>query len=166
MVEIFIAAPPERVFQALTDPSQTSKWWGQKGMYRVTESKADVRVGGKWLSSGVGADGTEFKVQGEYLQIDPPKLLVHTWIPSYAGNIKTTVRWELEPRDVHGLHSRGPQRVGTGTVVRVHHSGFADEKSAQDHGNGWIRVLGWAQAYIELGETIDSRPAATQSKSS
>ena len=24
--EIFIAAPPERVFQAITDPNQTLKW--------------------------------------------------------------------------------------------------------------------------------------------
>jgi uncharacterized protein YndB with AHSA1/START domain len=45
--EIFIAAPPERVFQALTDPNQMPRWWGQRGMYRITEWKADLRVGGK-----------------------------------------------------------------------------------------------------------------------
>jgi uncharacterized protein YndB with AHSA1/START domain len=44
--EIFIAAPPERVFQAMTDPAQTSQWWGQKGVYQITERKADFRVGG------------------------------------------------------------------------------------------------------------------------
>jgi uncharacterized protein YndB with AHSA1/START domain len=32
VAEIFIAAPPERVFQAMTDPAQTPQWWGQKGM--------------------------------------------------------------------------------------------------------------------------------------
>jgi len=26
--EIFVAAPRERVFQALTDPTQTPLWWG------------------------------------------------------------------------------------------------------------------------------------------
>ncbi len=36
LAEIFIAAPPDRVFQALTDPAQMSQWWGQKEMYRVT----------------------------------------------------------------------------------------------------------------------------------
>ena len=28
--EIFIAAPPERVFQAITDPTQPPQWWGLK----------------------------------------------------------------------------------------------------------------------------------------
>ena len=29
VAEIFIAAPPERVFQAITDPKQMPQWWGQ-----------------------------------------------------------------------------------------------------------------------------------------
>jgi len=66
VAEIFIAASLQRVFQAITDPSQTSQWWGQKGLYRVTEATADLRPGGKWSSVGVGADGTTFRVDGEY----------------------------------------------------------------------------------------------------
>ena len=60
VAEVFIAAPPERVFQAITDPNQMPLWWGQQGLYRVTEWKADLRPGGKWQSDGVGADGTTF----------------------------------------------------------------------------------------------------------
>jgi hypothetical protein len=60
--EIFIAAPPARVFQAITDPEQMQRWWGASDMYRVTDSKADVRVGGKWSSDGVGVDGTKFHI--------------------------------------------------------------------------------------------------------
>ena len=41
LAEVFIAAPPERVFQAITDPKQMPLWWGQQGLYRVTEWKAD-----------------------------------------------------------------------------------------------------------------------------
>ena len=78
VAEVFVAAPPARVFAAITDPAQTAQWWGQKGMYRVTESKGDIRPGGKWSTRGVGDDGTEFTVEGEYLEIDPPRLLVHT----------------------------------------------------------------------------------------
>ena len=52
--EIFIAAPPARVFQAITDPQQMPRWWGASDMYRITDWKADVRVGGKWSSDGVG----------------------------------------------------------------------------------------------------------------
>jgi uncharacterized protein YndB with AHSA1/START domain len=45
VAEILVAAPPARVFEAISDPKQTAQWWGQKGMYCVTERKADVRVG-------------------------------------------------------------------------------------------------------------------------
>ena len=81
--EIFIAAPPQRVFEALTDPKQAPQWWGQEGLYRITEYRGDVRVGGKWASLGMGADGKEFRVYGEYLEIDPPRRLVYTWIASF-----------------------------------------------------------------------------------
>jgi len=60
--EIFIAAPPARVFEAITDPNQVPRWWGQQGMYRITEWKGDVRPGGKWSSVGVSADGSSFRV--------------------------------------------------------------------------------------------------------
>lgn len=159
VAEIFIAAPPERVFQAITDPAQTSQWWGEKGLYRITEKSADVRTGGRWSTSGVGADGTKFTVDGEYVEVDPPRLLVHTWNPSYKEHPKkTVVRWELHPQSVHGLQQAGPKKMGTGTLVKLSHSGFAgDEKDAADHGNGWKRVFGWLQAFVEKAETVDSR---------
>jgi uncharacterized protein YndB with AHSA1/START domain len=156
--EIFIAAPPDRVFQALTDPNQMPQWWGQKGMYRVTKCKVDLRPGGKWSSVGASDDGTSFRVDGEYLEIDRPRLLVYTWMPSYAGTLKTTVRCELEARDVHGLQHRGAQRVGTGTLLRIRHEGFAGvPQAAAGHSQGWVRVLGWLQAFAEKGDTVDTR---------
>ena len=163
VAEIFIAAPPDRVFEALTDPKQTAQWWGQKGLYRGTKSEIDLRVGGRWLASGVTADGKEYQVDGEYLEIDRPRLLVYTWNPNFTTHpVKTTVRCELIPQDVHGLQSRGPQRVGTGTLVKIRQSGFAGNfEAAQGHTRGWIRVLGWLQAYVETGATIDSRPVTT-----
>jgi uncharacterized protein YndB with AHSA1/START domain len=110
----------------------------------------DVRPGGKWRSDGVGADGKAFYVEGEYLEVDPPRLLVHTWIGSYTGPTKTVVRWELEPHTVHGLHPSGPKKSGTGTMVRVRHEGFAGNADlAASHGDGWKRVLGWLEAFVE-----------------
>jgi uncharacterized protein YndB with AHSA1/START domain len=94
--EIFIAAPPDRVFQAITDPSQLSRWWGQAGVYRITERTADVRPGGKWSSVGVEENGNTFRVEGEYLEVDPPRRLVHTWIASYMGTLRTVVYSDLE----------------------------------------------------------------------
>jgi uncharacterized protein YndB with AHSA1/START domain len=156
--EIFIAAPPERVFQAITDPKQLTQWWGQQGLYRVTESKVDLRPGGKWSSAGVGADGQQFIVEGEYLEVDPPRLLVQTWSSSYMGDVRTTVRWTLEPQSVHGLHPGGPRKAGTGTLVKIHHEGFDGAPQAcASHADGWKRVFGWMEAFVEKGETVETR---------
>jgi uncharacterized protein YndB with AHSA1/START domain len=143
--EVYIAAPPERVFQAVTEPRQLPQWWGQKGMYRVTSFESDVRVHGKWLSVGISDAGESFQVGGEYLEVDPPRLLVYTWTASWSGALTTTVRWELEPS-------------GAGTLVKTRHSGFAgNAAAAKEHGQGWLRVLGWMQAFVEKGATIDTR---------
>jgi uncharacterized protein YndB with AHSA1/START domain len=158
LAEIFIAAPPDRVFQALTDSEQMKNWWGQKGLYRVTENSSDLRPGPKWSSAGIGADGKPFSVDGEYIEIDPPRLLVYTWNPSFAHTVKTTVRYELEPRDVQGLYHQSPHRVGTGTLLKMRQDGFAGNiQAVQGHSQGWMKVLGWIQAYVERGETIDTR---------
>ena len=162
VAEIFMAAPPTRVFEAITDPHQAPRWWGQEGMYRITEWKGDVRRGGKWSSLGVGADGTSFQVEGEYLEVDPPRLLVHTWVSSWCSPLTTVVRWELEATDVHGLHPNGPRRAGTGTLVRLRHEGFATAPAAAlSHAEGWKRVLGWLQGFAEKGETVDTRRVTT-----
>ena len=163
IAEIFIAAPPERVFAAITDPSQMPRWWGQRDMYRITEWKADPRPGGKWSCVGLNADGKPFRVEGEYLEFHPPRLLVHTWIASSTGPLKTVVYWELVPRSVHGLHPSaaspgGAGKSGTGTLVKLRHEGFAVAPgAATSHADGWKRVMGWLEAYLERGETIDTR---------
>jgi uncharacterized protein YndB with AHSA1/START domain len=145
LAEVKIEAPPERVFQAITDPRQMLQWWGQKGIYRCTKFETDVRVGGKWLSAGVSDAGQDFQVSGEYLEVDPPRTLVYTWMASWTGPLNTTVRWELKPRD-------------GGTLVKIHHSGFAGvPEAAKAHGEGWQRVLGWMQAFVEKGATVDTR---------
>src|SRR4051794_10621809 len=63
LAEIFIAAPPARVFDAIADPKQRAQWWGIKEPsgsgpsevvpFRVIDGKSDLRVGGKWSNDGV-----------------------------------------------------------------------------------------------------------------
>lgn len=158
VAEILIAAPVERVFQAIADPDQRRQWWGQQGLYRTTEMYSDLRPGGKWWSAGVGADGVAFRVEGEYLEVVPPRLLVHTWLPSWTHPLETVVRWELEPCEVPGLEGSGAQKVATGTRVKIRHEGFAgNAKIARDHENGWKRVLGWLEEFLAAGKTVATR---------
>jgi uncharacterized protein YndB with AHSA1/START domain len=142
--EIDIAVPPQRVFQALVDPKQVLQWWGRAGMYRCTEFKADLRTGGKWLSAGVGPDGSNFRVTGEYVEIDPPRVLTCTWVASWTGDVQTTVRWELEATEA-------------GTRIRLRHSGLATYPQLSESYRGWPQILGWIRAFLEKGETVDTR---------
>ena len=143
--EIRITAPLERVFQAIVDPSQVVLWWGQTGIYRCTKFESDLRVGGTWRSIGVDDDGRPFEITGEYLEMDPPRLLSSTWVATWTGEIKTKVRWELEPAQ-------------NGTLVRIRHSGFAAHPELTQAYRGWPRMLGWLQALLERGETVERRP--------
>jgi homoserine acetyltransferase len=44
--------------------------------------------------------------------------------------------------------------------VKIRHQGFAGNlAAAKSHGDGWVRVLGWMQAFVEEGKTIDAREA-------
>ncbi len=142
--EIYIAAPAQSIFQALVDPQQVVQWWGQAGVYRCTGFRNDLRAGGRWHSSGVGPDGSNFDVAGEYLEIDPPRLLIYSWVASWTGTVKTTVRWELEPS-------------GQGTLLRIHHSGLAAHPELARGYRGWPRMLEWIRRFVEIGETVEMR---------
>ena len=146
--EIHIEAPPARVFQALVDPAQVPKWWGQIGIYRCTGFESDLRVGGKWRNSGIDGQGRDFVIGGEYLELDPPRLVVSSWVATWTGDAKTTIRWELEPS-------------GRGTLVRIRHSGFGAHPELSQSYRGWPRMLGWLRSYVEKSETVDDRPAAS-----
>ena len=146
--EIRIAAPLERVYQALIDPSQVVQWWGQPGIYRCTRFESDPRAGGKWRSVGIDGNGLQFEVLGEYLEVDPPRLLSSTWRATWTGDVETKIRWELE-------------RAESGTLVRIRHSGFAAHPELSQAYRGWPRMLTWLQALLEKGETVEQRKPAS-----
>ncbi|MBV8896956.1 MAG: SRPBCC domain-containing protein [Acidobacteriaceae bacterium] len=78
--EITIQAPAERIFDALTRPSEILKWWRADGKFQTTHFENDLRVGGKWMIRVAGScgSGTSSVVKGEYHAIEylsrPPVL--------------------------------------------------------------------------------------------
>lgn len=54
-----IDAPPERVFDAWTNPASLEQWWGPQGFTIITES-IDIRPGGAWKFVMRGPDGVEY----------------------------------------------------------------------------------------------------------
>ncbi|MGB7265081.1 MAG: SRPBCC domain-containing protein [Terracidiphilus sp.] len=134
--EITIKGAAERIFAALTNPEERLKWWGgPEGRFRLTQFDSDLRPGGKWIMR-FDAYGKVVTITGEYRDIEPPHLLVFTWLPDWYENAtESLVRWDLEERD--GV-----------TTVRLTHSGLLTESARENH-RGWPQILGWLQAYIE-----------------
>ena len=131
LATIDIKAAPERVFRAVTTDELT-RWWGSDDLYRTTKYTGDVRVGGKWRTDGISKEGQEFSVEGEFLEVDPPRKLVQTWKYDWdpAGSV-TTITWRFDA-------------VEGGTRVTVRHEGFGSAHDAcASHANGWERVLTW-----------------------
>jgi uncharacterized protein YndB with AHSA1/START domain len=135
--EIDIEAPPERVFEAWTDPQQRIAWWGDDAMYRSTKMESDLRVGGKWRTEGE-SHGNPFAVWGEYTHIEPPKALGFTWNHDYGEK-------GLPPSHVLVELTRTP----SGTHVSLKHSRFASATDRDSHRQGWQWVLGWLRSYLQ-----------------
>jgi uncharacterized protein YndB with AHSA1/START domain len=135
LATVEIAVAPERVFAALTT-EEVTKWWGSDEDYRTTEWTADVKVGGSWRANGRDANGAPFTVGGEYLEVDPPRKIVQTWVAPWDGGNVTTLTYLLEATE-------------GGTRVTLRHEGFADRvDSCRNHTRGWERVLGWLDGHF------------------
>ena len=82
-----ITAPPEKVYQAWTDPALLRQWFAPLPWTTPTV-ETDVRPGGSSLVVMRGTDGTEFPNRGVYLEVVPNRRLVFTnaytsaWEPS------------------------------------------------------------------------------------
>jgi uncharacterized protein YndB with AHSA1/START domain len=144
VTEIEIATPPERVFQALTDPAQLMRWWGAPPLGTFWEM--DARPGGKWRfeisdpSGKMGVNGVStFKAHGEITEFDPLRVLAYTWLGNWHDHPErpSTARWELSA-------------TKTGTRVKITHSGLADQPIARkDFAGGWPGVLEMLRKHCE-----------------
>ncbi len=66
-----VDAPRELVFQAFTEVRHLSRWWGPNGFTTTTEEFA-FRVGGEWVFSMRGPDGTDYPEWITWTEIVPP----------------------------------------------------------------------------------------------
>ena len=111
---IEIAAAPEDVFEALTNPRELAAWLGGVDEYASSnEWIAEAQPGESWQSPAIGPDGVDGTVRGEFLVVSAPRRLVSTWHASWDHYERTMVRYELEPVEVDGV---------AGTRVTVIHS--------------------------------------------
>jgi uncharacterized protein YndB with AHSA1/START domain len=136
--EIDIAAPPERVFKAISDAAEIRRRAPELSLYEM-----DTRVGGKWRLE-MRAPRPHHGVSvihhgGEILELDPPRLLVYSWTANFHTDPekRSIVRWELTP-------------TKSGTHVKVTHSGLTSEPQARkEYAGGWPGVIEMLKKFVE-----------------
>jgi uncharacterized protein YndB with AHSA1/START domain len=75
----FVQAPPDLVFRAWTEPEQLKLWWGPADWTWLV-CEVDLRVGGGYRFVHRKPDGEKRGMRGEYLEIDPGRKLVNTFV--------------------------------------------------------------------------------------
>jgi uncharacterized protein YndB with AHSA1/START domain len=141
LASVEIAAPPERVFEALTS-KEIIDWWGLPGVFDTREWTGDVRDGGRWRASGV-VRGQSYTLEGEFLEVRPPTKLVHTWQRVDVPSASTIVTYYLEP-------------IVGGTRLTIHHTGFVPPGACLSTCQGWEASL--QQLASALSGTLPSAP--------
>jgi uncharacterized protein YndB with AHSA1/START domain len=147
---IDIAAPPERVFRALTNPEDLAEWWvGTESLILpgAHQWQVDPRPRGQWSVTSRDALGREATIRGEYRVVDPPRLLEFSWQASWDGVLTTTVRCELEPMIVSGV---------AGTRLRVTHTAA---RSAVAYAGMARPSFCWNEALESLRRHLASAPS-------
>jgi uncharacterized protein YndB with AHSA1/START domain len=134
--EVYIKATPERLWQAITDPAMTSIYY----FGSLIESEFQVGSPLRYKQPDGSLD-----IEGEVLEIDPPRKLVHSFSTRWEANEDppTTVTWEITPMGSESCR------------LAVTHSGFASENATYESvKGGWPMILSGLKTLVETGEPL------------
>jgi uncharacterized protein YndB with AHSA1/START domain len=136
LYEIYIKTTPERLWEAITDPEQRSKYNFGVGV------QSDWTPGSRYeaihpMAPGVLCDGAN-------IEVDPPRRLVQTftarWSEDVAGEGASRVTWEIEP-------------VGDSCRLLLTHDELREGANEELFG-GWPMILSGLKTWIESGELL------------
>ena len=139
--QVFIKATPEQIWDAITKPEFTSRYFYASLVDSSFEAGTPYR---SW-----SPDREKLWVDGEVLDSDPPRRLSYTWRALYdeetAGEEPSRVTWEIEPQD--GSVSK---------LTVVHDQLEGSPKTAENVAGGWTYILSGLKTLLETGEPLSS----------
>lgn len=133
--EIYIRTTPAALWQAITDPDFTRRYW-----YGAL-SRSDWLPGAGWTSE---SETGEVYLEGEIVEVDPPFRLVHTFRVVHeekaAADPPSKVTWEITP-------------MGETCRLRLTHEELGDATREYVTG-GWEHILSGLKTLLETGRPL------------
>jgi uncharacterized protein YndB with AHSA1/START domain/DNA-binding transcriptional ArsR family regulator len=133
--EIYIKTTPERIWEAITDPTLRARY-----SFGV-ETHSDWTPGSGYEATVPGGIGI---AAGENLEVDPPRRLVQTFNALWSDDVKAAgtsrVTWEIIP-------------VGDSCQLTVIHDQLPEDANPELYG-GWPMILSGLKTLLETGKTL------------
>lgn len=135
--EIYLAAPAEKVWEALTDGSMTKQYFYGCSVQSAFKKGSDI-----WYLG----DGGFKMLDGKVLAVDSQKLLKTSfrahWDEKVSRDKASRVTWELSP-------------AGQATKLTLIHDQFDGETATyQQSASGWNVILSSLKTYIETEKPL------------
>ena len=132
--EIYIKTTPVRLWEAITDTEMRRKYT----FGAVVTS--DWTPGSRYQGTGQGTPILE----GENLEVDPPRRLVQSFRALWGEDVKSEgtsrVTWEITP-------------IGDSCLLKVTHDQLREDANNQLYG-GWPMILSGLKTLLETGEML------------
>lgn len=133
--QVFIKATPEAIWEAMTKPEFTSRYFHGVTVETTPEERRSYQ-------------GSELKNVVEVLEHEPPRRLVHSWVsyydPELAAEEPSRVSWEIEL-----------QEGGYSLLTVTHDRLEGAPKTAESvSGTGWMMVLSGLKTLLETGKPL------------
>lgn len=152
--EVYIKASAQKVWDAITDPEWTTKYAYQG------RQEFDLRPGGTFKAFATDEmrqyGAPEVMVDGEVVEADPPRKLVHTWHAYFseetAAEPPTRLTYEIEETP-SGFTRLTVVHELEGAPV---HAEIVASKWAENQGGGWSWILSDLKSFLETGKTLQS----------
>jgi uncharacterized protein YndB with AHSA1/START domain len=154
---IYIKASPQAIWDAITKPEWTERY-GFK-----SPAEYDLRPGGAYSAPAtapmiaMGALPGPV-VEGEVLEVDPPRRLVQTWHALWSEDIAaeppTRVTFDIEEED-GGVTRLTVSHELEGAPIHASQVGVTDARLRQG-GGGWPMILSDLKTLLETGDRLMS----------
>jgi uncharacterized protein YndB with AHSA1/START domain/DNA-binding transcriptional ArsR family regulator len=140
--QVFIRATPDQVWDAITKPEFTARYFYGSRVDTSGEAGTPLRHH--------APDSEELWGDNTIVESDRPRRLVHTWRslynPELAAEPASRVTWEIDP-----------QPGGISKLTVIHDQLEGSPKTAASVSGGWMFIISGLKTLLETGEPLVGR---------